>query len=197
MNDDLVFLIDYAIDNDLINELFEEGSEIKEQDIETDILKVLRDNKIEYKIKLEEKWGNERIIHKYNLVAEVYVNKIDYEKAMRLLTSDQTITDDIDELINAEDIIPDENGDYVEGDGDIEDNSNHDSSNDDKMENMNHKKNTSDSEDAIIDRPNHIPGILSGILLFVFFALIIYYLLLVCFAKMWFNYSRAIYNIIC
>ncbi len=184
MNDDLVFLIDYAIDNDLINELFEEGSEIKEQDIETDILKVLRDNKIEYKIKLEEKWGNERIIHKYNLVAEVYVNKIDYEKAMRLLTSDQTITDDIDELINAEDIIPDENGDYVEGDGDIEDNSNHDSSNDDKMENMNHKKNTSDSEDAIIDRPNHIPGILSGILLFVFFALIIYYLLLVCFAKM-------------
>ena len=183
MDEDSVFLTEYFIDGDLIDELFEEGTDIKEQDIDSDILKILRDNKIEYKVKLEEKWDDEFIIHKYSLVAKVYVNKIDYEKAMELLSSDQTIIDNVDELINAIDIKLDENGDYIEDDDeyddedkDDEDESNYDSANDDETENINHERNTGDSDDAIIERSNHIPGILSGVLLLALLAFTICYL---------------------
>lgn len=171
MNEDLVFLTDYAIYNDLIEELLEEGTEIKEQDIDTDLLRVLRDNKIEYKIKLEEKWDDDLIIHKFHLVAEVYVNKIDYEKAVELLDSNQTIIDDVDELLNAEDIVDDESI-YIDDENKTETEAKFE----EKIEIKPVLQDNDNSDDTIRENQNHISLILSAILLLVLFSIAIYYL---------------------
>lgn len=95
MDEDLVEVAEYTVDRNIINQCANEGRELTKKDVETVLQQILKDNGIECKTKLEEKWNEkitgEYVEPKYNLVAEIYVYKKDYDMARKLLEESKYI----------------------------------------------------------------------------------------------------------
>ena len=88
MEEELVKVAEYVIDRHIIQKCVEEERELTKQDVEGELQAILRDNGIECKTKLNEEWSprvDKYAESKYNLIAEIYVEKKEYEMAKKLL----------------------------------------------------------------------------------------------------------------
>ncbi len=82
MEEDLVLLRSYLIDEKELLIKLENGEEFKDEDIERfDIQGVLKENMIFYKNELKDSW----FAKDYKILVEVYVYDIDYNRANMLL----------------------------------------------------------------------------------------------------------------
>lgn len=89
MEEELVKITEYPIDRSIINKCLEEERNLKKEDLEGEFLQILKENRIDYKIKINEKWTKVSRIasSKYQLMAEIFVYKKDYENARNLLNN--------------------------------------------------------------------------------------------------------------
>ena len=89
MEDELVKITEYPIDKSIINKCLEEERDLTKEDLEGEIQQTLKGNGIDYKIKINEKWTkvSRYASSKYQLIAEIFVYKKDYENAKNLLNN--------------------------------------------------------------------------------------------------------------
>lgn len=85
MEEELVKIYSYKLDREIIDKSIEEKRQIKGKDVEIPIHKILKDNNIKYKNKLNEVWSGIYKFPKYNLEVEIYVDRKDGEKAQKLI----------------------------------------------------------------------------------------------------------------
>ena len=80
---ELVKVYEYELDRDIIEKCTKEGRNITSKDVETDIHKILKDNFIECKNKIVDRWITKGKIPDYISIVEIYVyetNKLMAEK---------------------------------------------------------------------------------------------------------------------
>ena len=88
MEEELIKITEYVIDREIVQKCAEEGRNLTKQDVECELQDILRKNEIECKTKLNEEWTpkvSKYASSKYNLIAEVYVHKEDYERAKEII----------------------------------------------------------------------------------------------------------------
>lgn len=87
MNENLVKIAEYIVDREIINKCNDEERELRKEDVEGIVQEILRGNGIECKTKISEKWtpADKYGQSKYQIIAEVYINKCNYEKAKKLI----------------------------------------------------------------------------------------------------------------
>ena len=85
MEEGLVEVASYMLNRSIINDFMEAEKPISAKDIENDIQKILRDNNIECKTKIEENWEGSFKEPRFELYAKVYVQNKDYEIAKKIV----------------------------------------------------------------------------------------------------------------
>ena len=84
--ENLVCVYAYPLQEEFVESFIEQEKQLTNEDIKTDIHRILEDNFITYKNKLVDNWTG----RDYKIVVEVYVYEVNYLKAKQL----------IDELLN-------------------------------------------------------------------------------------------------
>ena len=82
MEQELVKIYEYELDRDIVKKCIEEDRKIRNEDIKVEIHKVLEQNGILYKNRINEKWEGNYKTPIFKLMIEGYINKIDYDRYM-------------------------------------------------------------------------------------------------------------------